>query len=283
MPSVPTPVTREATSRFVDANGVRVHLHDAGAGPVVLCVHGGAPGAYGWGNFGQNVEALAQHFRVLVVDLPGYGQSEEPRFEGGLYASYARTLKDMLDALGVDRAHVIGLATGGAVAVVMAVEYPEVVDRLVLVSSAGGLPLFTPTPTEGQKVIRSYYAGEGPSLRRMRAYLEMMVYDPDLITDDIVEERFAASMASDPSIAEGGVHRPPGEQVWRDLDRIGASTLVVWGRDNRVQGYDNALFMLNRIPDVQVHVYGRTGLWVPFERRDEFNRLVLAFLQSSAG
>lgn len=282
MPSAAQDATEESTRRFVDADGVRVNVHDAGAGPVVLCVHGGAPGAYGWGNFGQNVEALSRNFRVLVVDLPGYGQSEEPRFEGGLYATYARTLKAMLDALGIDRAHVIGLATGGAVAMVMAVEYPEVVDRLVLVSSAGGLPLFTPTPSEGQKVIRSYYSGDGPSLTRMRSYLEMMVYDPDLITDDIVQERFAASVASDPSIAEGGSQRPPGEPVWRDLERIRAATLVVWGRDNRVQGYDNALFMLNRIPDVQVHIYGKTGLWVPFERREEFTRLVCDFLEPSA-
>ena len=68
--------------------------------------------------------------------------------------------------------------------------------------------------------------------------------------------------------------------MWRDVDRISARTLVVWGRDNRVQGYDNALFLLNRIPDVQVHLYGRTGLWVPFERTDEFNALVVGFLGS---
>ena len=275
-------ISEESTSRFVDADGVRVHLHDAGTGPVLLCVHGGAPGAYGWGNFGQNVEELSEHFRILVVDLPGYGASEAPPFDDGLYGSYARTMKAVLDALGIERAHVLGMATGGAVAMMMAIEYPDLVDRLVLVSSAGGLPLFTPAPSEGQKVIRSYYKGEGPSLARMRSYLEMIVHDHSMLTDEIVHERYHASLAAEPSTSEGGERRPAAEQVWRDLERIRAKTLVVWGRDNRVQGYDNALFLLNRIPDVEVHIYGRTGLWVPFERREEFTRLLLAFSPSTA-
>jgi 2-hydroxy-6-oxonona-2,4-dienedioate hydrolase/4,5:9,10-diseco-3-hydroxy-5,9,17-trioxoandrosta-1(10),2-diene-4-oate hydrolase len=279
------PVTAESTSRFVDAGGVRVHYHEAGSGPVLLCVHGGAPGAYGWGNFGVNVPGLAEHFRVLVVDLPGYGRSDKPQISGGRYAFYAKVFADMLAALEIESAHVLGMATGGAAAMMLAIEHPQVVDDLVLVSSAGGLPLFTPMPSEGQKLIQAYYGGDGPSRAKMRSYLEMMMYDTSSITEDLVEERYLASvepefMTGAPE-GRGAQNRPVTEQVWRDVDRIRARTLVVWGRDNRVQGYDNALFLLNRIPDVQVHVYGRTGLWVPFERTGEFNALVVGFLAPS--
>lgn len=276
--------TEKSTSRFVDAGGVRVHLHDAGAGPVLLCIHGGAPGAYGWGNFGANVPGLAEDFRVLVVDLPGYGLSDNPEITGGRYAFYARVFADLLQTLGIDSAHVLGMATGGAAAMMLAIEHPAAVDDLILVSSAGGLPLFTPMPSEGQKVIQSYYGGEGPSLARMRAYLEMMLYDTSLITEELVEERYLASIQPELSATapegRGEHHRPQVEEVWREVDRIRARTLVVWGRDNRVQGFDNALFLLNRIPDVQVHLYGRTGLWVPFERTPEFNSLVVSFLRT---
>ncbi len=278
-------ITAQSTSRFVQAGSVRVHLHEAGQGPVLLCIHGGAPGAFGWGNFGQNVEALSRHFRVLIVDLPGYGQSDDPEIVGGRYAFHAQVFADLLQALGVERAHVLGLATGGAVAMMMAINHAPLVDRLVLVSTAGGLPMVSVMPSEGQKAIQSYYGGDGPSLARMRAYLELMMYDRSLITDDIVQERFDASvearfMARAP---EGQPRKTPDvvEEVWREVDRIRAKTLVVWGRDNRVQGYDNALFLLNRIPDVEVHIYGRTGLWVPFERRAEFERLLLAFLDAA--
>lgn len=278
------PITAESTSRFVDAGGVRVHYHEAGSGPVLLCVHGGAPGAYGWGNFGANVPGLAEHFRVLVVDLPGYGRSDKPEISAGRYAFYAKVFADMLAALEIDSAHILGMATGGAAAMMLAIEHPQVVDDLVLVSSAGGLPLFTPMPSEGQKVIQSYYGGDGPSRTKMRSYLEMMMFDTSSITDDLVEERYRASiepefMTSAPE-GRGTQNRPVTEEVWRDVDRIRARTLVVWGRDNRVQGYDNALFLLSRIPDVQVHLYGRTGLWVPFERTDEFNALLVGFLRA---
>lgn len=279
-------LTSESTSRFVDADGVRIHLHEAGSGPLLLLVHGGAPGAYGWGNFGQNLEAFARDFRTVIVDLPGYGRSERPEPDemsraGGRYAFYARTFAALIRALGEDRAHVVGLATGGAAAIAMALDRADVVDRLVLVSSAGALPLFTPMPSEGQKLIRGYYGGEGPSRDKMRAYLEMMLADRSLITDELVEERYRASIepAFMEKAPEGRGTPATTEQLWHRLGEIAAPTLVVWGRDNRVQGYDNALFMLQRIPDVEVHLYGKTGLWVPYERARRFERLVTDFLR----
>ena len=274
--------TYDSTSRFITAAGVRVHLHEAGPedGPLVLLVHGGAPGAYGWGNFGQNVAALAERFRTVVVDLPGYGRSDKPEITGGRYGFYARVFAALVRELGAENAHVVGMATGGAAAIALAVDHPDVVDRLVLVSSAGGLPLFTPSPSEGQKLIRGYYGGEGPSREKMRTYLEMMMADTSLVTENLVEERYQASV--DPafmqSAPEGHGAPPANEPMWQRLHEIGAPTLVVWGRDNRVQGYDNALFMLNRIPDVEVHLFGRAGLWVPYERARRFEELVTGFL-----
>lgn len=262
-------MTRE---RFVDAAGVRVHLHEAGEGPLLLLVHGGAPGACGWGNFGQNVPAFAERFRTVVVDLPGYGESADPPPGADRYALSANVFAALVKELGEDRAHVAGLATGGAVALAMALDHPAVVDRLVLVSSAGGLPLFTPSPSQGQQVIRDYYRGDGPSRAKMRSYLEMMMYDRSAVTDDLVEDRYEASVAR--ATPDSG----PAAPLWPRLQEITARTLVVWGRDNRVQGYDNALFLLNRIPDAEIHVYGRTGLWVPYERAGRFESLVTTFL-----
>lgn len=275
--------TAEETSRYVDAAGVRVHYHEAGEGPVLLLVHGGAPGAYGWGNFGQNLDALSQHFRTIIVDLPGYGRSDKPDVTGDRNSFYAETFIAMLDTLGISSASVCGLATGGGAGIMMAVSHPDRVDRLILVSSMGGLPTFSPSPTEGQKVIQSYYTGEGPTEEKMRNYLSVMMYDQDLITDDVVNDRYQASI--DPEFMakapEGrGKRRGAGQgpPLWAMLENISAPTLVVWGRDNRIQGYDNALFMLNRIPDVRLHLFGKTGLWVPFERAREFETLVAGFL-----
>ncbi|PUE50569.1 alpha/beta hydrolase [Limnohabitans sp. 2KL-1] len=273
-------LTRDNTSRFVQAGGVRIHYHEAGSGPVLLCIHGGAPGAFGWGNFGRNLEALSKHFRTLIVDLPGYGLSDKPDIQGPRTSFYAQTFRDMLQALDIRRAHVMGMATGGSVALKMAIESPDLIERLVVINSPGGLSLFQPAPPKPGS--HDYYGGEGPSLARMRANVERLVYDPSIITEDVVQERYEASIHPDfISKAPEGRGGTPGqtlEPLWQDLHRVQAQTLIIWGRNNQTLNYDNALFMLNRIPNARVHIHGKCGLWVPFEKADEFNVNVIGFL-----
>lgn len=277
-------LTPEATSRTITVDGVTVRYHEAGTGPdVLLCIHGGAPGASGWGNFGANLAELSEHARVLIVDLPGYGQSDSIELKGGKYAPYADLFAKMLGQLEIERATVVGLATGGAVAIAMALRTPERVQRLVLVSSAGGVPLFSTSPSEGQKAIRAYYNGAGPSAAKMRAYLELMMFDKTLVTDALVEERFAESVAGGEERRAGAESAGvPAEPLWKDLGNIAVPTLIVWGTENRVQGFDNALFLLKQIPDAQLHLFKKTGLWVPYERGAQFNRLVLGFIADHA-
>ena len=276
-------LTYESTSRFVQAGELRVHYHEAGQGPVLLCIHGGAPGAFGWGNFGRNMEELAQHFRVIVVDLPGYGKSDKPDVTTGRNVMYAEAMVALLDSLGIERANVLGMATGGAVAIRLAVEHPRLVERLVLVSSAGGQTMFG-----GRRQVTAsqvYYGGEGPSLEKMRDYLSQLLYDPSLITDEVLRERYEASV--DPEFMERAPegrtstrHTP--EDLWKRLDEIQAQTLIVWGRENRAQTFENGVFMLSRIPHAQLHVFGECGLWVPFEKAAAFNSLVADFIPREA-
>jgi 4,5:9,10-diseco-3-hydroxy-5,9,17-trioxoandrosta-1(10),2-diene-4-oate hydrolase len=273
-------ITYASTSRFVQAGATRIHYHEAGQGPVLLCLHGGAPGAFGWGNFGRNLEALSRHFRVLIADLPGYGQSDKPQVEEGRNAFYAQTFCDMLDALDIPRAHVLGMATGGAVAIRMALDHADKIDRLVLVSAAGGLSMYGVKAQQTASQI--YYGGAGPSLEKMRAYLQQLVFDPALVTDEVVRERYEASvdpafMVQAPEGRNGKRHTP--ESLWKDVDRIKAKTLLVWGRENRAQNFENAVFLHSRIRDSELHVFGQCGLWVPYEKADAFHRLVQEFLQ----
>jgi pimeloyl-ACP methyl ester carboxylesterase len=67
------------------------------------------------------------------------------------------------------------------------------------------------------------------------------------------------------------------ESVWQDLHKIKAKTLVIWGKENRVQTFDNGLFMLSRIPDVQLHVFGQCSHWSQIEKAKGFNQLLAQF------
>lgn len=277
--SAPDEISYASTSRFVQAGAVRIHYHEAGSGPVLLCLHGGAPGAFGWGNFGRNMASLARHFRVIIADLPGYGQSDKPAVQEGRNAFYAGVFGDMLLALKIDSAHVLGMATGGAIAIRMAVDQPARVDRLVLVSAAGGATNYAVKAARTASQI--YYGGDGPSLDKMRDYLHQLVYDPAVVTDDVVRERYEASvdpafMKQAPEGRSDQRHTP--QSLWKDVDRIRARTLIVWGRENRAQNFENAVFLHARIRDSELHVFGQCGLWVPFERPDAFDALVAGFL-----
>ena len=138
-------LTASDTSRFVEVGDLRIHLHDTGvltaaaeAAPPLVLLHGGGPGASGWSNFSQNVPGLAEHFRVLVVDQPGYGQSDKPIVTDGVWTFNAKVLAGLFDELGIEKAHLVGNSLGGGTSLKTALDHPERVDRMVLMGPAGG-------------------------------------------------------------------------------------------------------------------------------------------------
>lgn len=268
------------TSKFVQTGNLKLHYHDAGKGPVLLMIHGGGPGASGWSNYSRNIDALSQHYRLIIPDLPGFGLSEKVQIEGSVYQYYADAMMALLDTLGLEKVHTIGNSLGGATAIKMALDQPKRIVRQVLMGPGGGLQLFTPRPSEGVKHLFSYYEGEGPTKEKLAGFLSCMVHDPAMLTDELVEQRLAAS--TQPGIAESWIFKkskpPILETLWRDYDQIQQPTLIVWGRDDRTLTIDNAWAMLNQIPDVRLHVFGKTGHWAQWERAAEFNQLIVGFL-----
>lgn len=274
-------LTAKQTSKFIQAGELRLHYHEAGAGSALLMIHGGGPGASGWSNYRRNIDALAQHYRVIIPDLPGFSQSDKPLITGSVYQYYADALWNLLAALGVETTHIVGNSLGGAAAIKMALTQPDRVARLVLMGAGGGLPLFTPRPSEGQRHLFKYYEGEGPTPEKLSAFLDCMVYDRTMITDELFKERLQASLL--PGLKESWIfnpNRPPVlEPIWKYYDQIQQPTLLIWGRDDRTIPLDHAWMALNQIPDVRLHVFGKTGHWAQWERAEEFNRLILAFLE----
>lgn len=119
--------------RDLTVNGHGVACYTAGAGPVVLLVHGMAGSSATWRHV---VPALAERFTIVAPDLLGHGDSAKPRGEYSL-GSHANVLRDVLNALGHDRATFVGQSLGGGVVLQMAYQFPERCERLVLVDSGG--------------------------------------------------------------------------------------------------------------------------------------------------
>ncbi|MCU1374599.1 MAG: alpha/beta hydrolase fold protein [Actinomycetia bacterium] len=279
-------LTYEGTSRTVDVDGERMHYHDVGEGPALVFLHGGGPGVSGWSNFKYNLPELSQHFRCVVIDQPGFGRSHQPEFKEPFFDYSARAVAGTLRAIGIERAHFLGNSLGGGTTVRLALDEPAMVERLVLMGPGGlAFNVFYPGLTEGLAAVRDFYRGEGPTREKMAEFIKIMVFDSRWATDEFVEERFA--LANDPETMEGTKHALEavrskefwaGGELWRDLERVRAKTLLVWGRDDKTMPMDGAFFALKRLPDVQLHVFGRCGHWVQMEHTEAFDRLVLDFL-----
>ncbi|HBF97643.1 MAG TPA: alpha/beta hydrolase [Alphaproteobacteria bacterium] len=274
--------TEEGTSKFVQAGDVKVHYNEAGEGETLILIHGGGPGATGWSNYQRNIDALSKHFRCILIDLPGYGKTDKVRPDTGLFAFFAKTIRDMLDELKIDKAHFIGNSLGGGTTLKFALDYPDRAGNLVLMGPGGSVPMFTPWPSEGIKHLFSYYEGDGPSMQKLKNFIDVMVVDKTHLTDELYEQRYQASI--DPEVVANPPLRirkgMPLEELWKEnLGGLTHNVLLIWGREDRVIPLDMANLLLKTIPNAALHVFPNCGHWAQWEKSEEFNPIVTNFIQ----
>ncbi len=271
--------------------GLKLHYHEAGVEhpETVILLHGGGPGASAWSNFGRNLPVFAKNYRTLAIDQPGFGRSDKPTEHPQYFRHSADAVVGLMDELGIERAHFVGNSLGGGASVRLALNHPQRAGRLVLMGPGGlSLNLFAPDPTEGIKNLGRFSAPPGPSREKLEAFLRIMVHDQSLITDELIDERFAVASAPESLAAMKAMGKSFAQpdtyeegMLWREAHRLRQRVLLIWGREDRVNPLDGALLALKTIPRAQLHVFGSCGHWAQLEKFDEFNRLALDFLGAS--
>ena len=281
-------LSESATSKFVTINekglsNFRIHLNDAGQGETVIMLHGGGPGAGGWSNYYRNIGPfVAAGYRVILQDAPGFNKSDPIVMDEQRGLVNARSVKGMMDALGIEKAHLVGNSMGGAGALNFALEYPERTGKLILMGPGGlGSSLFAPMPMEGIKLLFKLYAE--PSLETLKQMLNVFLYDQSLITDELVQGRWA-NMQRNPEHMKNfllSAQKVPlsAWDVSPRLPEIKAKTLVTWGRDDRFVPLDSGLKLIWGLQDAELHVFNKCGHWAQWEHAEKFNRLVIDFLK----
>lgn len=274
-----------AEQRLVRVGDRDIAVTERGTGDAVLLLHGGGPGATGMSNYARNVDALAQRFRVVVPDLPGYGRSSKDLDQSDPFGDLAAAMCALLDALSVDRAHIVGNSYGGAAALRLALDWPDRIARMVLMGP-GGIGTTRALPTAGLKRLLAYYGGEGPTRAKLERFIrEDLVHDGAAIPDELIEQRYQASIDPD-VVANPPLRRPAGVRalVRMDLTRdkrlagLATPTLVLWGAEDRVNRPSGARMLAERLPHCDLYLVAGTGHWVQWERPDLFNALTTAFL-----
>jgi pimeloyl-ACP methyl ester carboxylesterase len=267
----------------LEIDGRPVNYVDIGSGdrePIVF-VHGlGGQ----WQNWLENVPRAAQERRVVAVDLPGFGLSPMPRDEITI-SGYGRTVEALIDRLGLGRVDIVGNSMGGYIGAEVAIQFPQRVDQLLLVSAAGITSAdlaHAPIMTLGRvaSAIATHTAAQDRQLaarpKSRHAALQFVARHPSRLRADFAYEAFFKGTGK-PGFTPA--LRASLEYDFRDrLPEIRVPTLIVWGEKDSIIPVKDANEFERLIPDSRKVVMKDTGHIAMAERPETFNALMLEFL-----
>jgi 2-hydroxy-6-oxo-6-(2'-aminophenyl)hexa-2,4-dienoate hydrolase len=280
MPPMPSfdPTQSGYDDKFVDAGDIRTRYIEAGAGAPVVLVHGGGPGADGWGNWYACFPHFARNFRAIAVDMLGFGKTAKPSPESFEYSQDARThhLIGFIEALGAGPVSLIGNSMGGITSMGVAIERPDLVNKLVLMGPAG---LKT---DEVPAAVRTLIEYDG-SADGMRKVIGVLTHDGYPVDEALVGYRVEGS--NDPETraathaAMQWVRARHGLYFDDDvIRRVTAPTLVVGGKDDPIVPPSMIFRFLELIEDSWAYILPHCGHWVMNERPEEFSAVTSRFL-----
>jgi pimeloyl-ACP methyl ester carboxylesterase len=265
------PATKDAT-----VFSYKIHYLEAGRGAPVILLHGsGGEGA----RWMPTIQGLASEFRVIAPDQIGWGASDKPMtiYHGGVFAEFlARFMKE----IGVPKATLIGQSMGAGVALQMAVKYPQMLDRMVLVNGGGFTSPNDPPPAGAPDWHARQIANAG-TLAESREYLEKLYYNHTLISDELVEHNLilrlrSAYTAESVQMANA---RGLGGLSEAEVRGIRTPTLLVWGANDKLSPPVNADKLNAAISGSRKVLIDKAGHYPFIEHPDQFNTAVREFLK----
>jgi 2-hydroxy-6-oxonona-2,4-dienedioate hydrolase len=276
-------------SRNVLAGRIRTHYTECGNnGPAVVLCHGGGPGSSGEAGFGQLMPALGTKFQVYALDsVGGFGETDPyyPASEG--VQSRVDQLEDFMDTLCIEKAIVGGNSQGAWVAAKYALEHPDRVDKLVLIASntiAGAMGMEMPM-TEGMRAIRAYNGTE----ESMRAFLKTIVWNKNLITDELVKLR--NDCANRPGAEQARKVFQEGQQrltkdpnlrlkydMSHSLPKLIIPAIFIWGEDDAFAPVEMGRRLEKMLPNIKFHYVAQAGHQVQNDQPELVSKLIMDFL-----
>lgn len=276
------PASRTVTLQRDAAKGVKIDFTEFGAGnkKVVVFLQGSGPGASGWLNFRYNVQAFADAgFRVLLPDLPGFGDSDKPDLDYTL-DFFANTVIEFADQLDIENFALVGNSLGGAVSLGVALAQPQRVTQLVLMGCGGledqityfqkmeGIQAMTKVPLGSPEFTPAY----------LKQVLQLIVHDPKHITDELIEERFRILKTQNPAVFKRMII----PNLTSRLPEIECPVLGFWGAKDRFCPLSGAETLVTGCKNAEVTTLSQAGHWVMIEHAELFNRRCIEFLGKTA-
>jgi pimeloyl-ACP methyl ester carboxylesterase len=274
-----TTTENPAIGKDVDANGIRTNYLEAGSGDEhVVLIHGSGPGVTSYANWRNVLPALGEDFHVVAPDMVGFGYSDRPTDVRYGLDTWADQTVGVMDALGIEKAHLVGNSFGGGIALRIATQHPDRVGKLVLMGSMGvDFPI-----TEGLDAVWGY---DG-TLEGMKKVMGYFAYNKELTGEELAQVRYEG--ATQPGFQEAFSSMfPAPRQRWveamtvpeKEISALPHRTLVVHGREDQVIPLANSYKLEEILDNADLAVFSHCGHWSMIERKDDFNRLVRDFFQ----
>lgn len=276
-------VNQPFQDQYIELDSVKIRYWSAGEGEPIILLHGGNSCIEIWS---LNINALAKHYRVYAFDMVGQGLSDKPIADYSLDYQVG-FLQRFMDAFDINRATLIGNSMGGSIALKFAIELPQRVNKLVLVSSFG----------LGREIdfFKRFLATfpffvnlSRPSHLGAKAMLSSCVYNDQSFPAEWVElsyqyfklpnkKRVIKSMVNT-NFSFWGLKNEVFKPIVTQLKNINAPTLVFWGKQDQVIPVKHSNIAAKQIPNCRLHVFDRCGHWAQVEYPAEFNQMTLEFL-----
>ncbi len=277
--SLDTWAAKNAKGKFVDLGGRKTHYIEKGEGEPLILLHGFFYDSYLWA---ENIDTLAQHFKVYAIDLWGCGYSAREPFDFG-YVQYAEQVRLFMDAVGIERASFVGQSMGAGTAIKFCVQSRKRVNKLVMVSAAG-LP--NPLPAMAKffnlPMIGEFFLGMKTDVFRRTALKDVFIHDRALVTDSYFEnvtrpQKIEKSIEAGLKIQRNRFFDTLSDEISL-LSGMGVPTLLVWGREDRAIPVQVGEDMHRVLKGSHLEILDKAGHVSNFEQAERFNRLALAFL-----
>jgi pimeloyl-ACP methyl ester carboxylesterase len=276
-------VPHAAESRFADVAGVgRVHYQEKGAGDVLVLIHGNNSSAYSWKDV---FDTLAKEFRVVALDLKGFGFTAKPEGDYRIETQAALVI-NLMDQLGIERATLCGSSMGGAVALSAAINYPQRVRSLILVGSSA----FNEGTSGGASLAPAYvrwpYIGGAVTALALtsdslvRDGLRKSFYDESKVTDERVAAYYRPLRTRGGQLAARLVRdQRDYSSIEHALDKIRQPTLLIWGAHDRLNLLEDGRRLHSKLTGSQFIVYDNCGHLPQEEMPERFVRDVSEFVR----
>jgi len=257
-------------------SGLKLHYLEEGQGPVVIWLHGSGPGASGFSNFkGNYPEFTNAGYRNIILDLPGFGRSDKPDDVNYDLAFFVAAVNGLIVALGLSKVTLLGNSLGGAIALGQALEYPDTVERLILMAPGGVEERETYFAMEGIARMVEVYARGPMGVEQMREVMTLQLFDASQLSDDILAER-AAVAVTQPSNLFSTMMVP---NMTERLFELNCPVLGFWGTNDKFNPHEGMQKFLDNVPTARFIMLNRCGHWVQVEHQRLFNSSCLDFLQ----